>query len=146
MATPLRPSSPRRFPTQAVLIALGLLVALNLLVVAVIRGGQEQTAPLPTEIEAVHPVPNATIRPQQEIGADLLDQYTGVLFIDDVEVPLDQLTIEPALGKVTFRPAEGKDIIRLTPGPHAATIEYWHQEKERGPDTSKSFTWQFVAG
>jgi hypothetical protein len=78
------------------------------------------------------------------VGADLKDDHTGVLFVDGVEIPLDQLRITSGLGQVSFRPGPGKEIERLAPGPHSATIEYWRQDLSR--DQGRSFTWQFTAG
>lgn len=152
MARPLRPLpgggvAPRRRGStlQLVLMALGGLVAINLLVVAVVVGGEEEGRPLPPEVESVTPAPNSTIRPQEDVGADLLDDFTGVLVIDGTEIPFDQLTIEPALGQVTFRPGEGKDILRLAPGRHSATVVYWPQIQNR-QEAAKSYTWNFIAG
>lgn len=153
MATPLRPLPSGRRGTRRALpglrtILLGLagVLALNLLIAAVFIGGRGDQGPaLPPEIEDVIPAPNSVIRPQEDVGADLDDNYTGVLLIDDREIPLDQLTIVPALGQVTFRPGEDKEIQRLAPGLHRATIEYWPQDKTR-EKAGRSFTWQFTAG
>jgi hypothetical protein len=103
------------------------------------------------EIESLVPRPGDVIRPQEDVGADLKDTYTGVLLIDDRRLPEDQIKIVPALGQVSFRPGPEKDITALRPGPHSATIVYWPQEKE-GEDVAreagalKSYTWQFTAG
>ena len=90
MATPIRPlpAGPRarHLPsTRAIVIGLGLLLAVNLLILAGHTGGQGQEnlgPPLPAEIESLVPVPGAVIRPQEDVGADLKDTYTGVLYID----------------------------------------------------------------
>lgn len=154
MATPLRPlpsGSPPAAPSrrsrrlQNVLMGLAAVVAVNLLVAAAVIGGGSNDGPdIPAEIEQVMPAPGTTILSQADVGADLIDTYTGVLFIDGVEIPLDQLRIERALGQVVFRPGENKEITRLAPGPHRATIEYWPQDRDR--EASRSFTWQFRAG
>jgi hypothetical protein len=153
MATPLRPLPAGRrraglaLPSgRTVLLALGGLVALNLLIVALVLGGQSETGPpLPAEIEAITPARGSRILPQEDVGVDLKDNYTGVILIDDVEMPLDQLKIVSALGQVTFRPGPSKEITAFTPGYHRATVEYWPADKTR-EEASRSYTWQFKAG
>lgn len=137
------PAAPRRLRLQTVLLAVAAVVAVNLLVAAVVIGGREEGPELPSNIESVIPTPGAGILAQDEVGADLVDTFTGVLLIDEVEVPEDQLTITKPLGQVSFRPGEGKDIVRFEEGLHSATIVYWSQDSSRGD--ARSFTWQFRA-
>jgi hypothetical protein len=159
MATPIRPlpagPPPRRFfSAQTLIVGLGLLVAVNLLILVGHTGGKGQEnpgPPLPIEIERLLPVPGSLIRPQEDVGADLEDTYTGALFIDDQRIPEDQTKIERALGQVIFRPGPKKDIESLRPGHHYARIDYWPQEKgdedaARAAGAIKSYTWQFTAG
>lgn len=149
MTTPLRslpPGAPgprRRLGLQTVLLALAGVVAVNLLVAAVVIGGRQEGPELPANIESVIPTPGAGILAQDDVGADLVDTFTGVLLIDGVEIPEDQLRINKPLGEVGFRPGEGKDILRLEEGLHSATIVYWPQDRSR--EDAKSFTWQFRA-
>ncbi len=152
MATPLRPLPPgaraprRRLRLQTVLLALAGVVAVNLLVAALVIGGAEEGPELPSAIESVIPTPGSGMLAQDEVGADLLDTYTGALLIDGVEIPEDQVRKNTPLGQVWFRPGEGKDITRLEEGLHSATILYWPQERgEAGRDEARSFTWQFRA-
>ena len=159
MATPIRPlpapARTRRLPSlRTVLVALGALLAVNLLIFASHTGGKGQDnlgSPLPQEIEYLVPVPGSVIRPQEDVGADLKDTYTGALFIDDIRVPQDETKITPGLGQVSFRPGPDKEITALTPGHHFATIHYWPQEKgdepaARAAGAIRSYTWQFTAG
>ncbi|HEV7535399.1 MAG TPA: hypothetical protein VGP90_07165 [Acidimicrobiia bacterium] len=159
MATPIRPlpAGPRtrRLPRpQTIVIGLGVLLAVNLLIFAGHTGGQGQEnpgPPLPADIESLVPTPGAVIRPQEDVGADLKDTFTGALFIDDRRIPQDQTKIIPGLGQVSFRPGPDKEIGALRPGSHHATILYWPQEKgdEDGAKAAgavKSYTWQFTAG
>jgi hypothetical protein len=159
MATPIRPlpagAPSRRLPSpRAIIIGLGLLVALNLLLFAGYTGGKGQDShgsPPPSEIEQLVPRPGDVIRPQENVGADLKDTYTGALFIDDKRIPEDQTTIVRALGQVSFRPGPGKEFTELRPGNHHATILFWPQDKgdedaARRAGALKSYTWQFTAG
>jgi hypothetical protein len=159
MATPIRPlpagSRPRRLPsTRTIIVALGVLAAVNLLIFASHTGGKGQDnlgSPLPPEIEYLVPVPGSVIRPQEDVGADLKDTYTGALFIDDVRIPPDQTKFTPGLGQVSFRPGPKSEIESLRPGHHYATIHFWPQDKgdedaARAAGVVKSYTWQFTAG
>ena len=157
--TPIRPlpAGPpaRRLPkSRTIIVALGVLLAVDLLIFAGHGGGQGQanpSGPLPAEIESLVPVPGSVIRPQEDVGADLKDTYTGALFIDEKRIPEDQTKIVPGLGQVSFRPGPNKEIPVLAPGNHHATILYWPQEKgdedsARHAGALKSYTWQFTAG
>jgi hypothetical protein len=159
MATPLRPlpagSRARRLPSRRTfLVAFGVLVAVNLLIFAAHTGGKGQDnlgSPLPPEIEYLVPVPGSVIRPQEDVGADLKDTYTGALFIDDVRIPEDETKFTPGLGQVSFRPGPKREIESLRPGHHYATIHFWPQDKgdedsARAAGAVKSYTWQFTAG
>jgi hypothetical protein len=159
MATPIRPlpapARTRRLPRiRTMVVGLGVLLAVNLLIFAGHTGGKGQDnpgAPPPPEIEYLVPVPGAVIRPQEDVGADLKDTYTGALFIDDVRIPQDQTKITLGLGQVSFRPGPNKEIESLRPGHHYATIHFWPQEKgdepaARAAGAIKSYTWQFTAG
>lgn len=159
MATPIRQlpagARPRRLPsTRTIIVALGVLAAVNLLIFATHTGGKGQDnlgSPLPPEIEYLVPVPGSIIRPQEDVGADLKDTYTGALFIDDVRVPQDETNFTAGLGQVSFRPGPQKEIESLRPGHHYATIHFWPQDKgdedaARAAGVVKSYTWQFTAG
>jgi hypothetical protein len=160
MATPIRPlpagSRPRRLPSpRTIIVGLGLLVAVNLLIVVAHVGGQGQDnlgTPLPREIDRLVPVLGAVIRPQEDVGAYLKDPtYTGSLLIDDKRIPDDQADIVPSTGQVTFRPGPNKEITELRPGNHHATVLFWPQEKgdedaARQAGALRSYTWQFTAG
>ncbi len=150
MATPLRSlppgaKAPRRWLNlQTVLLAVAAVVAVNLLVAAVVIGGREEGPELPSNIESVIPAPGTGMLAQDDVGADLLDTFTGALLIDGLEIPEDQLRINRPLGQVSFRPGPGKDIARLEEGLHSATIIYWPQDRSR-EDAARSFTWSFRA-
>lgn len=159
MATPIRPlpapANRRRWPsTRTIVVALGVLAAVNLLILVGHTGGKGQDnpgAPPPPEIEYLVPVPGSVIRLQEDVGADLKDTYTGALFIDDVRIPQDETKITPGLGQVFFRPGPDKEIQTLAPGHHYATIHFWPQDKgdepaARAAGAIKSYTWQFTAG
>ncbi len=126
------------------LVAVAIAVALGLFVVGFYASDTDDEVTLPAEVERIVPSHGALIRPQGDVGADLADTYTGVLLIDGVELPLDQLTVVDELGQVFFNPGPDRDIVRFSPGTHSATVVYW--PRDEGRDAAESFTWQFRVG
>jgi len=144
---PPRGLAPRRKPDGGtVLMALGVILGLNLIIVAFVVASHDSGGPaVPVAIERLIPTRGAVIRPQEAVGADLDDTFTGVLIIDEKEIPEDQLTRVVELGQVTFQPGPGKDITEFSPGRHHVEVVYWKQTEQRLPN-SPGFTWQFTAG
>src|ERR671924_154562 len=68
-----------------------------------LSAAQTRTEEKPTitdsAVEALHPAAGDLDLRQGTIGVDLVDRYTGVLFIDGVEIPEDQLERVQGLGQ-----------------------------------------------
>lgn len=151
MATRTNSSFPARrrlvqHPGRVAIIVVGLLLAANLAVFAVV---QSDTNPVgvqnaPTAIQQLTPEPGALIQPQDTVSVDLVDTFTGVIKVDGVEIPEDQLTRIIALGEVAFRPGPGREFDRWSPGTHTAAVIFWPQTKTRASATG--YTWQFKVG
>src|SRR5258707_1208269 len=80
-------------PGRVAIIAITLLVTLNL---GIFLLNEADTSPagdkaLPVDIQAVSPKPDELTSLVDTVSVDLADQYTGVLVIDGVEIPEDQL-------------------------------------------------------
>jgi len=137
-------AAPRRRPTLGtVLITIGVIVALNLIVVAFVIASREAPGPpIPAAIEQILPIRNGQVPRQDSVGADLRDDYTGVLIIDGREIPEDQLTRIVPQGVVTFRPGDGKDIESFEPGHHSIKVVFWKQIESR--ETGHEYGWQFT--
>ncbi|MCZ7527287.1 MAG: hypothetical protein M5U14_13445 [Acidimicrobiia bacterium] len=134
-----------RHPWRVVITLGGLLLALNLLLVVGLSTDTEPaTGGQPPAVERTIPTAGSIIRQLEDVGVDLRDDLTGVLLIDGVEIPEDQLQRVESLGQLRFRPGEGKDIERFSPGAHAATVLYWPQTASRDEGTS-AYTWSFRA-
>ena len=127
-------------------IRIGVMCAVLALGVAllVISAHQKSDAvpTLPDAIESVSPAPNAIADPMTQIGANLVDTYTGVLQFDGVEIPEDQLARIVELGQVTFDPGEGQEFSKFDAGQHTITVVYWHQTETRETD-AHTFSWRF---
>ena len=155
MANPEPPQTPRptrtsrqlfRHPWRIAIVAAILVTVLNLAVVLVSASDTSDTArSFPGTVAAVLPEPGSLSRLQDTVAADLRDDLTGVLVIDGVEVPEDQLERVVALGQVSFRPGPDQDLTRFEPGVHTVTVVYWKQGKMR-PTRPDSYTWSFRAG
>jgi hypothetical protein len=63
----------------------------------------------------------------------------GILVIDGIEIPEDQLEHLEGSNFVGFTPREGTEISELTPGRRCANVVFW--EPERGRATADSFRW-----
>jgi hypothetical protein len=108
-------------------------------------GPQRNVGLLPAAVEQVSPGPGELSRLQDTITVDLADDLTGVMLVDGIEIPEDQLERVEPLGQFRFRTGPDRDITKFEPGLHRVTILYWPQDKER-PAQPTSYTWEFRAG
>ena len=99
---------------------------------------------LPTDIESISPENGALAGLVDDVTVDLRDSYTGVLVIDGVEIPEDQLSRVEELGIITFRPGPGKEITRFRAGENTVDVLYWSRTKER-PAEPFRYSWRFRA-
>ena len=129
-----------------VIVGAVVIIVLNL---AIFGLDSSDTSPegrtLPSTLDSVTPSPGELVRLQDTIGADLRDDLTGVLLLDGVEIPEDQLERVVPLAVVTFRPGKDQDLESFEAGEHTLTVLYWEQGKER-PAKPDSYSWSFRAG
>jgi hypothetical protein len=116
---------------------------------------------LPDQIQSINPVRNAAqVQRQEKIQVDLVDGYTGVLVVNNVElevVSLDALPVakpgqqvslplavifEPGNNTLSFQPTQGALVEKYNTGINTVTVRYW--KIVDGPTASRSFTWQFT--
>jgi hypothetical protein len=140
-----RRSSPAH-PWRWVIVGAVVIIVLNL---AIFGLDSSDTSPkgrtLPSTIDSITPAAGELIRLQDTIGADLRDDLTGVLLLDGVEIPEDQLERVVPLAVVTFRPGTDQDLESFEAGEHTLTVLYWEQGKPR-PAKPDSYSWSFRAG
>ena len=115
-----------RHPARVLVIVLGLLVVLNLafFVGREQDSSEEGTDTLPSTVEDVLPPRGSTTGLIVDVVADLRAGLTGVLIIDDVCIPEDQLDVDPSLGTVAFRPGPDKEFENFEPGNHEVVVVY----------------------
>jgi hypothetical protein len=136
-----------RHPVRLAIVVVGLLAVANLAILLVSTsdtsvGGRR---PLPFDVETIAPERGALVGPRVTVSADLRDSLTGVLLIDGVEVPEDQLERLPEIGLMSFRPGEDRDLTKFDAGLHTVVVQYWPRNETR-PDRPSSYSWSFQVG
>jgi hypothetical protein len=99
---------------------------------------------LPSTIEAINPERGELTGLVDNVEVDLNDRYTGVLELDGVEIPEDQLDRIEQLGVIAFRPGPGKEFTRLKAGENTVVVHYWPRTDPR-PEKPLTFSWRFRA-
>jgi hypothetical protein len=139
-----------KHPGRVAIVAVALLVVVNLGIVLVNASDTTRTGSnvLPADIQAVSPAPNRLTGLVDTVTVDLADQYTGVLVIDGIEIPEDQLERVPGIQQVSFRPGPGKEISQFRAGDNTVTVKYWNGRLQDRPTNDKdlySYSWTFRA-
>jgi hypothetical protein len=80
---------------------------------------------------------------QDAIGVELAFGYTGVIQVDRVEIPEDQLDRIAGINRISYTPGPGKEIGALAPGRHCATTVFWRQSESR--EQARTYTWCFTS-
>lgn len=123
----------------------GLLLAVNVLIIAGVSQRDNSQPLLPTAIEELIPKPGDLVSPQSTIGVNLRDDLTGVLQLDGVEIPQDQVVEQPTLGIITFKPGPDKELSKLPQGRRKITVVYWARSSTREKGAT-AYTWSFDVG
>jgi len=139
-----RPEHPQRVAFVAVVV----LIAANLAIFGTRHEVRGTAAPeRPTGIVQLSPQENELVLAQSSIVVDLKPSYTAQLSIDGHQIPDDQVDIQPDVFELSFQPTPDHDIHRFSPGPHAATIQYWPRtktfEQAKADQLLSGYTWNF---
>ena len=129
----------RRVLTGALLLAAlgGFVYAFSL--------GQGSTDILPTgdAVERLVPPQGSQVLRQSELGIDLAPEWTGVLQVNGVEIPEDQLRRVPAQNQVFFTPGPGQEIEELAPGRVDVTALIWRPVAGETREDADTVRWTF---
>lgn len=129
----------RRLVTGAVL-----LLALAAFVYAFTLGrGSTDIVPTGDAVERLVPPQGSQVLRQSEIGIDLAPEWTGVLQINGIEIPEDQLRRVPAQNQVFFTPGPGQEIEELPPGPVNVVALIWRPVAGESRDDADTIRWSF---
>jgi hypothetical protein len=101
--------------------------------------------PLPVTIESISPERGQLTSLIDTITVDLRNDLTGVLVVDGVEIPEDELQRVKELGEISFRPGPDKIITRFRPGNNEVVVKYWSQKLTNRPANPPSYGWSFRA-
>jgi hypothetical protein len=134
-----------KHPGRVAVVGVTLLLVLNLGIVLL---NESDTSPqgeqaLPVDVEAISPEPNQITGPVDTVIVDLGDQYTGVLVVDGIEIPEDQLERQVGIQTVSFRPGPDKAISRFRAGENDVVVKYWNGRLQDRPAKPYSFSWSF---
>jgi hypothetical protein len=150
--SPTAVAAPRRrlfkHPGRIAVVAITLLVVFNL---GIYLLNESDTAPsgpkaLPADIEAVNPEPNELTGVIDTVSVDLADRYSGVLVIDGIEIPEDELDRVVGIQTISFRPGPDKAISRFRAGTNDVVVKYWNGRLQDRPAKPFSYSWRFRAG
>lgn len=121
-----------------VLAALGLLFAGQLA-----QTGEDAGGPVVTgeAVERLIPAAGSEVLAQEPIGVDLAPGYTGVLFLNGVELPEDQLVRRAGIDEILYRPSAEDAAVEFTAGENCAEALVWPVEETR--EDGRSVTWCF---
>jgi hypothetical protein len=94
-------------------------------------------------IERLIPARGSEILAQEAIGVDLRPGWTGVLVVNGIEIPEDQLDTAnlASLGQILYTTGEGKAVEAFAAGENCATAITWRADESRA--NSRTTTWCF---
>jgi hypothetical protein len=93
-------------------------------------------------VEALIPRRDAQVPQQSSVGIDLATGWEGTLFVNGVEIPLDQLTLTPEIGLIEFTPGEGRAVEELEAGQNCVSALIWRIQDGRGV-ADRTIPWCF---
>ena len=93
-------------------------------------------------VENLLPRRNAQVPQQSNVGIDLMTGWDGVLVINGVIIPEDQLQVTPEIGLIEFTPGDGKAVEALQPGQNCVSAVIWKIADGRGV-SDRTIPWCF---
>jgi hypothetical protein len=93
-------------------------------------------------VENLIPRRNSQIPQQSTVGIDLVTGWTGVLRVNGVEIPEDQLQVTPQIGLIDFTPGPGKEVEEFRTGQNCVTAVIWQLAEGRGV-ADRNINWCF---
>jgi len=103
------------------------------------------TPPRDQAIGVVYPGVGAFVERQTQVYYELDPSYDGVLQINGVEIPEDQVErLSVGQTRIGFTPGPGKEISRFPPSRNCATALFWHRDQTRA--AARMYSWCFNLG
>jgi hypothetical protein len=137
-----------RDPKRLIIIAVGLLLALNVTILAVYATKtDDQVIALPSAIVRTFPTCGQVAFAQQPIGATFATGYHGELSLDGTPLPLDEYDARSLeQGTALWQPGDGRTVSRMAPGLHVMTIRYTPDAKNEPGQDPGAFACEFKVG
>ena len=122
-----------RFKVIASLVAAAA-IALFAVAILTLSGNKDQglSADNAQVVDALIPAANTQVPQQSSVGIDLAPGWDGVLQINGVEIPEDELVVTPQTGLIMFTPGDGKAVEQFDTGRNCVTAVIWRIEDGRG--------------
>ena len=141
------PPSPASSLRYRIIVTVAVAAAAIALITGIRHTKTEDTTPVivngrPDVVEHLIPAQDAEVLQQSEIGIDLAPGYEGLLVLDGVTIPTEELRIVPEQNQVFFAPGPGRTFAALPSGQNCVTAVVWQSARGRGP-TDLSFRWCF---
>jgi hypothetical protein len=92
-------------------------------------------------VEQLFPPADSEALQQVQVGIDLGNAFTGVLVVDGIEVPEEQLVRQEALNQVFFSPGDEQVIEQWEPGRNCVQAIVWPIVE--GREESRTIDWCF---
>ena len=134
---PYHPGVPRHRITYLLLAA----ALAAVVVVAVLFSPDGEESGLPDPLEAVFPLPGDAVVRQTVVEVELPVGYRIDLFVDDEQVPPDEIGFTPSTGRWTWQPGPDRWMERWTTGDHTVRVE-WDRVEGGRPDPGE-YEWTF---
>jgi hypothetical protein len=145
-AAPTRRRAVQHPGRVAIVLGVVLLVLnLGVILLATADTSEKGLRPLPNDIESISPERGELTGLVDTITVNLRDDMTGVLVVDGIEIPEDQLDRVVGLQVVSFRPGPGKEIPRFRAGDNTVLVRYWRGRLQDRPADPFTFGWSFRA-
>lgn len=123
--------------SRRIVVVLAVLAAVAALIFAVVESDTGTDPELTTSaVEELIPGRGDLEVRQARVGIDLAPGYTGVLVINGVEIPEDQLERVEPLNQIFFQPREGREIEAFEAGQVCVVAVYWREDGERSEGQS----------
>lgn len=129
--------------TRRIIVVVAVVAAVGALVLAVTSSdtGPDTAISNPQAVEQLIPGRGELEVRQAKVGIDLAPGYTGILVVNGIEIPEDQLEYVTGLNQVLFQPREGNEIEAFEPGQVCVVARFWREVETR--EDGRSVRWCF---
>jgi len=129
-------------PYRAVVSVLLAAAAAGIVTAVTMSVDEDTVAITDNRVVLVRPEPDSNALRQERIFARVAETYTGVLEVDGVEIPEDQLDRREGLSSIGYTPGPGTETGALDPGRRCATVIFWPIASTRADADTHRWCWE----